>query len=281
MKNIIIPRPKELEKIQNNFIKDGARKLHILSDFDRTLTTAFVNGKMVSSLMTSLSDKYLTPAYRQKYRDLYNQYFPIEIDHKIKLANKKKIMAEWWQKIFALLIKERLNKKDLKNFITKQDIKLRDGFDEFTTILKKQNIPLVVLSSNGLGEEAIEIYLKKVHRFYNNIYIIANNFEWDKNGYAIAVKKPIIHVANKDETILKNFPVFNLVKKRKNVILLGDVVEDTAMIKGFAHDNLIKICFFSDNKKKNLEIYKSHYDVIILNDSGLDYVNQLLKNICL
>jgi HAD superfamily hydrolase (TIGR01544 family) len=279
MKNIIIPRPKKLEKIRKNFIRDGAKKLHILSDFDRTLTKAFINGKIVSSLMTSLSDKYLTPVYRQKYRKFFNQYFPIEINQTIKLADKKKAMAQWWQKIFALLIEGKLNKKDLKKFITSQNIKLRNGFDKFANLLKKQSIPLIIMSSSGLGEKAILMYLKREKRLSSNIHIIANKFEWDKNGYAVAVKEPIIHVANKDETILKNFPVLNLIKKRKNVILLGDVIEDTGMIKGFTYDNLIKIGFFSDKNKKNLKIYKSYYDVIVLNDGGLEYVNKLLREI--
>jgi len=280
MKSIIVPRPKELERVKKRFIRDGAGKLHLLSDFDRTLTTVFINGKMVSSLMTSLSDKYLTKDYRKEYQRLFNQYFPIEMDQTMVLKDKKKAMAEWWRKIFALLIKEKLNKKDLKKFITTQDIKLREGFNQFATILKKQNIPLIIISSSGLGEEAIKLYLEKIDKLSDNIYIIANNFEWDKNGYAVTVKEPIIHVANKDETVLKDFPVFDLIKKRKNVILLGDVIEDTGMITGFTYENLIKIGFFSDKKEKSLEIYKSYYDAIILNDSGLDYVNQLLEEIC-
>lgn len=279
MKNIIISNPKKLEKIRNNFIKDGVKKLHILSDFDRTLTTASVKGKLASSLITSLSDKYLSKTYRKKYRQLYNQYFPIEINQNIKLEEKKKAMAEWWNKIFDLLIKEGLNKRDLEKFIISQNIKLRDGFDKFISLLKKQNIPLIILSSTGLGKEAISMYLKKENGLSKNIHIISNNFKWDKKGYAIAVKKPIIHAANKDETILKNFSVFPLIKKRKNVILLGDNIEDTSMIKGFAYNNLIRIGFLNDRQKKDIKIYKLYYDIIILNDGGLEYINELLKEI--
>ena len=36
--NIIIPNPEKLEKTKKAIAKDGQDKLHILSDFDRTLT---------------------------------------------------------------------------------------------------------------------------------------------------------------------------------------------------------------------------------------------------
>jgi len=54
-----------------------------------------------------------------------------------------------------------------------------------------------------------------------NIKIISNDFEWDKNGKAINYKKPIIHSFNKSETVLKDRPeIYEKVKNRTNVILL-------------------------------------------------------------
>jgi len=52
MENIVIPQPEKLENLKKSISKDGAKKLHILSDFDRTLTTAFVDGKSIPSLIS-------------------------------------------------------------------------------------------------------------------------------------------------------------------------------------------------------------------------------------
>lgn len=279
-KTVIISRPKELEKIEKSIAAGGAKKIHILSDFDRTLTNAFVNGKPTPSLLSLLDKNYLTPEYHRQYKELYDKYFPIEINTKISLEEKKEKMTEWWRAVFDLLIKSKLNKRDLERLVVSQNVKFRDGFAELVDFLKTKNIPLIIMSSTGLSGEAISMYLEKENRFYSNIYIIANTFEWDKNGYAIAVKEPIIHVANKDETVIKNFPVFDKIKERKNIILLGDVIEDVGMVKGFNYKNLIRIGFLSDEVEKNLDSYKNHYDVVILNDSGLDYINELLKEIC-
>jgi 5'-nucleotidase len=65
------------------------------------------------------------------------------------------------------------------------------------------------------------MYLEKNKVFYDNIFVISNEFIWDKNGYFIDYKEPVIHTFNKDETVLKEFPeIFEKIQNRKNVILL-------------------------------------------------------------
>lgn len=280
MENIIVSNPSDIERIKKSISKDGAGELHILADFDRTLTTAFVNGKSVPSLISVLRDgNYLTSDYSEKAHQLYDKYHPIEINPNIPLEEKKKAMEEWWRTHFDLLIKSGLNKKDLERVINSGIVKFRQGFNEFIGFLKEHNIPLVIMSSSGLGKEAISLYLEKQGKLYNNIYIISNSFEWDKNDRAVAVNEPIIHIMNKDETMIKDFPFFNLIKQRKNVLLLGDSLGDIGMIKGFDYSNLIKIGFLNENMEENLKEYKANFDVIILNDSSLDYVNELLKEV--
>lgn len=275
MENVVISNPRRLDKIKKIISKEGDEKLHVLADFDRTLTTA-----SIPSMISILRDEnYLTPDYSEKAKELYNKYHPIEIDPKIPLEEKKKKMQEWWITHFNLLIKSRLNKKDLENVVKSERIKFRDGFFEFVDFLKNHNIPLVVMSSSGLGGDIISMYLEKKKKLYDNIYIISNSFQWDENGNVISIREPIIHVMNKDETVIHNFPVFEVIKDRKNVLLLGDSLGDVDMVKGFDYDNLIKIGFLNENIDENLEEYKLNYDVVILNDSSMAYINKLLKEI--
>ena len=115
--------------------------------------------------------------------------------------------------------------------------------------------------------------------FSENIHIISNEFEWDSDGRAVKVKEPIIYGMNKDETMIRDFPAYDVVKNRKNVILLGDNPEDIGMIKGFDYDNLLKIGFLNDNVEKNLDLYKDRFDVVIANDGSMDFVSSILKEI--
>jgi len=279
-KNILISDSEKLEQTKKEFIKGGAEKIHVLADFDRTLTTAFVYGKNLPSLISILRDgNYFTSDYTEKANALYGKYHPIEIDPQVPLAEKKKLMLEWWKTHFDLLIECGLNKLDLEKIVASDKVKFRDGTKEFIEALKKENIPLVIISSSGLGGDTIKMYLKNAGMFSENIHIISNSFKWDENGLAVGVEQPIIHVLNKDETAIQNFPVFDVVKNRKNVLLLGDSLGDTGMVEGFDFENLIKIGFLNEKIEENIEEYKKNFDVIILNDSDMNSANKLLKEI--
>ena len=188
-------------------------------------------------------------------------------------------MKKWWESHFKLLIKSGLNKKDLEKVILSDKIKFREGALNLLDFLHEKNIPLVIMSSSGLGEEPISMILKKEKRMYDNIHIISNSYIWDKNGNAIGVREPIIHCINKTEIALQNYPVYEIIKNRKNVLLLGDGLGDIGMIEGFHYKNLIKIGFLNEEIDKLKDIYKKSFDAVILNDGSMDYVNKLLKEI--
>ena len=281
IENIIISNPKELEELKKAISQDGTDKLHVLADFDRTLTTAFVDGKSTPSLLSILRDgNYLTSDYAEKAHTLYTKYHPVEVNPKVSLEEKKKAMHEWWTAHFDLLIKSGLNKKDLEKVIESGKVRFREGALDFFDFLNANDIPLVIMSSSGLGGDVIAMRLKKEGKLHDNVYIISNSYKWDENGNAVGVKEPIIHAMNKGETVIQNFPIFEVIKNKRNVMLLGDGLGDIKMIEGFDYDNLIKIGFLNENVEENLEQYKRSYDVLILNDSSIGYVNGLLREIC-
>lgn len=277
---VIIADEKELDEKIKKISEGGAENLHIVSDFDRTLTTAFVNGRNTPSLISILRDgNYLGSDYAEKAHVLFNKYHKIEIDLKIPLEQKKKAMLEWWEKHFDLLIKSGLNKKDVENAMKSGKIKLRDGCLAFLDFLYANKIPLLIISSNGLGGDAIKLYLEEKNKMYENIHVISNTYEWDKKGNATRVKKPLIHTLNKEETAIKNYPVFEFIKNRKNVLLLGDSTGDVGMVGSFDYKNLIKIGFLNEDIENSLPEYKKKFDIIITEDGSMNYVNNLLKEL--
>ena len=280
-KNIIIPNPEKLKKLQKEFCCDGVDKVHVVSDFDKTLTTAFVNGKKCPSLISILrdDDKYLSSDYAKKAHILFNKYHPIEIDPNINIQKKRNEMHKWWLEHYKLLSKSGLKKKHINEIVLSSNIKLRIKINEFFDFLYKYNIPLIIISANVLGNESIKTFLKYQKIMYNNIHIISNTLKFDKNGLFVKVIEPIIHSMNKNETIIKDLKVFKKIKNRKNVILLGDGLGDINMADGFDYSKIIKIGFLNDNVDKKIEFFKENYDIIILNDSSMEYVNILLKRI--
>lgn len=278
--NIIIVNPDRFFKTKQEMKEGGALGLHILADFDRTLTKAFVNGEKVWSLLGILRNSDIFPQdFGDRAQDLFNKYHPFETDASLTNTEKKKLMEEWWQKSFDLMIEFNFNKKHLLKVVSSGKILFREKLNLFLDKLKKKEIPLVIMSASGMGE-AIEIIFKKNQFFSDNIFIISNSFQWDENGKATRPKMPIIHSLNKDETLVKDFPkIFEKVKNRENVILLGDNPEDVGMIEGFDFKNMIKIGFLNENTKENLDVYKKAFDVVILNDGDMGFVNDLLFEI--
>ncbi len=298
MKNTIIVDKNNFEKILENLKKDWVSKLHILSDFDRTLTKAFANGKKRPSIISALRDQnILWEEYSKKAYKLFDYYHAIEIDPTISLEEKKKQMTIWWQKHLKLIVDTRLTKDDIKKAIKYSKIVFRKWVKDFLKKLNKYDIPLIIISANGLGWDSILYFLEKEKVLFNNIDIISNRFIWDKKGFAIWYKNPVIHVFNKDETVLQEFPeIYTKIKTRKNVILLWDSLWDPHMIKWFKYNNLLKIWFLNNSLDSScphsnphplgegidsqlLEEYKKNYDVVITWDGEFDFVNDILKEI--
>jgi cytosolic 5'-nucleotidase 3 len=280
MENVIISNKDNFEKKKDSFKEAGPNKIHVLSDFDGTLTKAFVNSRKIPSIISILRDEsYLTEDYPDKAKQLFEKYHPIEADNNIGIVEKKKLMEEWWRSHFKLLIKSGFNRGDIEKAVKSKNLQLRDESSKLIEILDENNVPMVIISSSGIGEESVSLYMKNKGIMRDNIKIVSNRFEWDENGYAVGVKESIIHSFNKDETLLKEFDFYNEIKGRKNVILLGNTLGDLGMIKGFDYKNLITIGYLNEDINKQLDSFKKSYDVVIINDGSMKFVNDLLKDI--
>lgn len=277
MKNIIISNPRKFEYTKKNMTKKGFENLHIVADFDRTLTHAFVNEEFIPAVMAIFaSENYLSKEFNKIEKELFNKYHPIEISSSISLEEKKNTMEQWWEEMAQNLISFSLNKSMFKEAAKSHNIVLRNKVTESFSLLAKNKVPIIIFSASGLGDESIIEILKYKEIYYNNISVISNQFIWNEDGYAIDSVKPHIHVFNKNETAVSNSS-FNEVKSRKNVILLGDGLGDVHMADGVEHENILKIGFLNYHVEEKLEEYKKHFDVVITNDSSMEFVYELLE----
>ena len=281
MKKIIVVNRKRLEKKIEAIKKDGLEKFFVLSDFDGTLTKVFYREKKRSSLISILrSEKYLGENYSQKANALYEKYHSIEINPKVPLKNKNEKMEEWWRTHYKLLKEFGLKKSHLKRIIVSEKINLREKSNTFFNLLKEKSVPLLIFSSGGLGVNLILMFLKKEEKLFDNVFLVGTVLKWDKKGKFIGIKEPVIHSLNKKGKIIKKFPeIFEKIKKRQNVLILGNDIEDLLMIEGLNIKNSIKIGFLNNKTKESLKNYKKYFDILILNDGTMQAVNEVLKNI--
>ncbi len=282
MYKIIYSDKNNLEKTLENIKKDWIKNLHILADFDNTLTKAFVNWIKTPSLVSVVrwKDWLLWEQCAIDDTKLFEKYYPIEKDPNIPLEKKKKYMTEWWKKSFNLFIKYWLSKDILKEIWKTDLIEFRDWIKDFFEFTFKSNIPVIIISASWLWLESIESILENHNLNFSNIKIISNNYIWDENWKAIWYKQPIIHSFNKDETVLKeNIEIYSKIQNRKNVILLWDSLWDHHMVDWFDYKNLISIWFLNDKEDELLEEYKKRYDIVITWDWDFDEINNILNSI--
>ena len=51
------------------------------------------------------------------------------------------------------------------------------------------------------------------------------------------------------------------------------------MLEGWEHDTIIKIGFLNENKEQFRQKYQEEFDVVITDDGGMDWANEMLKQI--
>jgi len=278
--NVLIPNPQKIEQAKKQWRADGCDKLHVLADFDRTLTRAFVDGQQSPTVIGQIrNNNYLSPEYIREAHELYEHYAPIEQDPYLSNEKKNIAMREWWSTHFTLLVKSGLTKKIMDEITEKRTLQLREGTNELLDWLNAKNIPIIIMSA--APGYMLKKYLSNENRLYKNVHIIANEMQFNDQGNFIGITEPIIHSLNKYEVILKDFPIFKEVESRNNVILLGDQIDDVGMVTGFNYKTLLKIGFLNERpEEKNEERkrqYLENYDIVLIGDPGLEYINKLLK----
>lgn len=279
--NTIITQLEKIEEIKKQWRSDSCDNFHILADFDRTLTYAFVSGQKSPTVIAQIrKGDYLPPKYNEKAHAMFDHYAPIERDPSVSWEEKNMAMRQWWSEHFQLLADSGLTKETMVKIVEKRTLKLRAGIKEFFNLTKEKNIPIIIMSA--APGTMIEQYLKQDDLLSPNVHIIANTMNFDDTGKFTGITEPIIHSLNKYEVVLKDFPIFKKIKDRKNVLLLGDQIDDVGMIEGFPYNSLLKIGFLNDPEPIDPVItkqFEKNYDIILTGDPGMEYINNLLKEI--
>ena len=256
---------------------DGPDTLHVVSDFDRTLTKCFYDGKKIPSSFAWIREGgYLTPDYPKKAFALFNHYHPIETDDTLTQEYKYRKMEEWWREHEKLMIASGMHRDVVEEIIQRYQKVFREGAERFFSLLENEGTPLLIFSA-GIGN-IIRGFLEKGGYLTPNVHILSNTFAYDEQGYATGYQRKSIHVLNKSETALDD-EYRQMVAGRKNVILLGDSLGDLGMVDEAETVNLIRIGFLNEDVEGKIDRYLDAYDVVITGDGPMDEANRILEQI--
>ena len=278
MNNIHIKNQNSLSQKIVKITKDGFDSLHIISDFDRTLTKGIIAGKKTHSTYQLIRNSgLLTPEYTEKGNALFDKYYPFEISQEITEKERNQKMQEWWDAHYTLMQEHSITLEVINTIAKNQEIQLRDGAMGLFSTLHQNSIPLLIFSA-GLGN-VIESFLNHQKLLTPNVHLVTNYFQFDSSGKVTGIQKPFIHVHNKKEYAIKDSPYCQEIINRKNVILLGDSLGDLGMTEGIEHDTILRIGFLNNHQESLLPTYLDNFDVVITGDGTFDYINNILTQL--
>lgn len=261
---MIIANNKKVESLNSILSND----LYIVTDFDGTITTENSDSSWASIFKNpKVNEEFVAECVK-----IYKKYHRFEIDDTLPVSKKMLLMNEWYKKNIKTLIKFKITDSIIDYAANNVNImKFRDGALDFLKNMYEKNIPIIIISA-GVGN-IIERFLINNKCNYSNIYICSNFLEY-KNGQVIGVRdNNLIHPLNKNEVYLPNC-IKSKIIDRNNVLLLGNSVLDTNMVD--SSKNVYKLGFLDEFTKEKLELFKSSYDIVCINNTNFKDIQQLL-----
>lgn len=259
--------------------KGGAESLQIVTDFDRTLTPAtFAGQEAPNSAGVLAMSGLLNPEYSKLSDELFQKYFPIEIDPHMPLAEKLPLMEEWMMKVFEALATSGMSKTSVKAIIDSGMLRLREGVDKFFKLARSSDIPLVIFSA-GIGNTILELLLTTGMKS-DNVHIISNMLAYDENGNATGkLEGEFVNILNKSEVAIHEHYFYEQLLNRPNVLLIGDSPRDTEMSKGIPHENVLKIGLLNHYSEAKYQQFTQLYDLVLHGDGDFSDINEILLDI--
>jgi 5'-nucleotidase len=257
----------------------GSEQLVVVSDFDMTLTSFLMpDGSRGMSTHGILERSgYFGEAFTARAKQIFNKYYPIEVDPNIDPATKWAAMSEWWETTHALMVAEGLTKSDIRSCVSQGHFAFRDGVQELLDKLTEKKVPVMIFSA-GIADVLEEIFRQRLG--LENVNIVSNRMKFDSKGKLIGFQDKTIHIMIKGAVALKGTPNYEKVRGRKNIILLGDSPGDLRMADGLDDaETVLRIGFLNDKLEERRQEYLGLFDVVLVNDGPMSAFHDLLAPI--
>lgn len=257
---------------------DGADKLQIVSDFDRTMTAAMIGTMHAPNSTSVMEASGLMQHGFAEYMDVtFRKYHPIELDPSIPVEVKIPIMEEWTRSSIGALVDYGFRFEHLAQIADSGLLRLRDGVDDFFRVAEQAGVSMVIFSA-GLGD-MIKVLCERQNLLSEKVHVVSNMLGFDEDGNCTGLKGELVNILNKTEAVLVNSPYVDELLARPNVLLVGDGVRDVHMVDGLPHREVLKVGLLNHETEYDLRRYLDIYDVVLAGDADFTQVTVLLKKL--
>ncbi|KAI8488594.1 7-methylguanosine phosphate-specific 5'-nucleotidase [Branchiostoma belcheri] len=267
-----------IRDVLGKMVAGSREKLQVISDFDHTLSRSTHNGVRCPMTHDLVKDsRFISESNQRKICEIWRYYYPKEISTTLPLHEKIPLMVEFWNKIHDIFLESDLSRQAIRAIVQESDTQLRDSCDTFMTLLHKNDIPLLVFSA-GLGDVIHEMF-QKHNLVFSNCRVVSNFMTFDPAGKVVRFRDPLIHICNKNRTVLPDNTHSSKEQERTNVILLGDSLNDLQMADGVPNvDQILTIGYLSRHMER-LQDFTEGFDIVLVQDETLDVANAILGKI--
>uniref|UniRef100_A0A7S4T6G2 5'-nucleotidase n=1 Tax=Ditylum brightwellii TaxID=49249 RepID=A0A7S4T6G2_9STRA len=191
----------------HEIISDGISNLHVILDFDHTLTAYHDNnGNVCYECHDMLYNGPLCQKTgendEKKTNCRYNATFHSDISSiwaDMKTGRLPPGQREWWDRFHDSMIRNKVTKQDIKDSVDCSNTILRPGAVEVLDWLRRFNVPTTIVSA-GITFIITE-FLEKHDLLYDNIKIVANVPIWGKDDVTAGWKEPLVISRNKAQVL--------------------------------------------------------------------------------
>ncbi|MCU0652937.1 MAG: HAD-IB family phosphatase [Candidatus Pacebacteria bacterium] len=248
----------------------GRDKLHLVLDFDRTLTIRHKDDNAEVTTWRLLNTSLPLPR-RETAARLYAKHRPPEARGKMDEAEA----IVWWSSVLNLYPGSGLRLPDLA-IKAKSEIPAREGANELFDACIAKGIPTVIISA-GI-KDIIDIWCENLG--VRPTRVISTKLRCDDEGYICGWDRDsLVHILNKTEKGKETLA--GIKKNRPNIFLVGDSLDDADMAQG--SENVLR--FIIDNPRsddiRTQEFYDKifdKFDFVLPGDSLLPLV-EIIKSI--
>jgi HAD superfamily phosphoserine phosphatase-like hydrolase len=204
-----------------DFRQAGSAGMHVIFDFDRTLTVKRPGSDDEVTTWHILQEHLPEPGRRQ-YQKLFKKYRALEQSGDMTSQDA----ITWWSSILDLFVEHSIDLSVVEDdFLNRASI--RPGAADLFKLCADNGIPAVILSA-GI-REVIDIWCRKYN--IQPSLVISTALVLDDNNKVIGwQKETLVHVLNKSEA---NHPeLLDIRSRRPHTLVVGDGLDDAAMASG-------------------------------------------------
>ena len=214
-------------------VAGGFGHLHVVIDFDRTITTYLHEGEPGATCHGVLEGRR-PPAVLAQAHALKQFYLPIETCPATPTAAKVPHMVQWYTKINAILAACGISQGDLRADVAAARFSVREGVAQLLAASARHGFPVTVFSA-GVGdviEEALRQRCFGGAPLPPTLRVISNRMLWGSAGTCTGFHAKVLHPFNKNFLEAGDFVgagELAALRARQCVVVVGDGEGDAEM----------------------------------------------------